>query len=370
MISKRSGPAALAVAGLIASAASAHHPISAKFDAAKRTTLSGIVTLVDWRNPHAHLFVNVPGENGAVANWAIELESPILLRRSGWAEDTLVPGDAVNVAGIAARDGTRQLWAESLVQSATGRRVLYTNDRAPPTPKDPRPAPRWPDRTPKLGSDAAGGYWAYPSATVLVERGANVAMIADGLLRNVSDAAKVAPLQPWALGLYQHRQRRQLQDDPLFQNCKPPGGVRQYQTPFGVQLVEDRARQRIFVLVGGGNHNYRIIYLDGREAVGQVRGDDDNPLYYGRSVGRWDGDTLVVETAGFNEDFWFTNGGLPHTDRLRLTERFSRPDHDTLRYEVTVDDPGAYTRPWSSGWELRWVGGEDPPQYFCQDNRS
>ena len=157
---------------------------------------------------------------------------------------------------------------------------------------------------------------------------------------------------------------------PGFLNCKNPGAVRQFQTPYGVQFVEDAARQRIFVLIGGGNRNYRIIYMDGREQQGQVQGDDDNPLYYGRAVAHWEGDTFVVRTTGFNEDFWFTNGGLPHTDQLSLVERFSRPDYDTLRYEVTVDDPGAYTQPWSSGWELRWVGGEELPVYFCQDNRS
>src|SRR5690606_37131828 len=181
---------------------------------------------------------------------------------------------------------------------------------------------------------------------------------------------KVAPMQPWALGLYMHRQRRFLQDDPMFLNCKPPGGVRHMQSSLGVQLVEDRERQRIFVLMGSGNQNYRIIYLDGREQVEQVGGDDDNPLYYGRSVGRWAGDTLVVDTAVFNEDFWFTNGGLPHTDQLRLIERFSRPDLDTLVYEVEVNDPGAYTQPWTSSWELRWIGGEELASYFCQDNRS
>ena len=164
--------------------------------------------------------------------------------------------------------------------------------------------------------------------------------------------------------------QRHLADDPGFLNCKAPGAVRQFQTPYGVQFVEDPARQRIFVLVGGGNRNYHIIYMDGRDQQGQVQGDDDNPLYYGRAVAHWEGDTLVVATTGFNEDFWFTNGGLPHTDQLSLVERFSRPDYDTLRYEVTVTDPGAYTQPWSSSWELRWVGGEDLPVYFCQDNRS
>ena len=69
-------------------------------------------------------------------------------------------------------------------------------------------------------------------------------------------------------------------------NCKPPGGPRQFQLPYGVQFVEDRERQRIFVLIGSGNSNYRIIYTDGRGQKGQVGGDDDNPLYYGRVGGQ------------------------------------------------------------------------------------
>jgi hypothetical protein len=190
-----------------------------------------------------------------------------------------------------------------------------------------------------------------------------------GLLANIADASKVAPMQPWALALYRNRQSRFLQDDPTYLNCKPPGGPRQFQLPYGVQFVEDRERQRIFVLIGGGNSNYRIIYLDGRTHAGQVGGDDDNPLYYGRSVGKWVGDVLEVDTRGFNEDFWFTNGGLVHTEQLKLLEKFSRPDFDTLKYEVTIDDPSAYTRPWSSGWTLRWVAGEELPRHLCQENR-
>ncbi len=361
--------AAAALAAVVAPAAIAHHAITAKFDDHKRMTLSGVVTLVDWRNPHAHVFVNVPKGND-VENWAIELESPIALEKSGWSHDTLKPGDALTVEGIAARDGTRQVWSETLT-TANGRKVLYAVNTAPVPPAAPRPTPRWPDGKPQLGAPTTeGGYWGYPTSTVLMQRGADVAMDRSGLLENPADAPKVAPFQPWALGLYQHRQQRHLADDPGYLNCKPPGAVRQFESPYGVQLVEDRERQRIFVLLGSGNHNYRIIYTDGRKQTGQVRGDDDNPLYYGRSVGHWEGDTLVVSTIGFNEDFWFTNGGLPHTNRLSLTERFSRPNFDTLHYEVTIDDPGAYTKPWSSGWDLRWVGGQELPAYFCQDNRS
>jgi uncharacterized protein DUF6152 len=350
----------------------AHHAISAKFDDKKATTLTGVVTLVDWRNPHAHIFVNVKDPKGTgVLNWAIELESPIDLQDGGWNRDTVKPGDSVTVKGIAARDGSRQLWGDSVVLSATGRRVLNVTITPPPPPLQARPAPRWPDKQPRLGPIPGGvqGYWGYPTATVLMEAGTNIKMDAWGLLANIADAPKVAPMQPWALALYRNRQSRFLQDDPTYLNCKPPGGPRQFQLRYGVQFVEDRERQRIFVLVGGGNSNYRIIYTDGRTHAGQVGGDDDNPLYYGRAVAKWEGETLAVDTRGFNEDFWFTNGGLPHTEQLKLLERFTRTDFDTLKYEVTIEDLGAYTRSWSSGWTLRWVANEELPRHLCQENR-
>ena len=358
------------LAGLFVSAgtAFAHHELAAKFDTSKTTTLAGIVTAVDWRNPHTHVFFNVKDKQGDASNWAIELDNTIVLEKSGWRADTLRAGDALTVRGHPARDGTRQISGDTVTQTATGQKVLFAKDTTPAPPKTPRATPRGPDGHPLLGGP--DGYWGYPSSTVLVQNGAAVKMDADGLLANLADAPKVAPFQPWALGVYRHRQERQLRDDPMFLNCKPPGGVRYLQSPLGFQLIEDRVRQRVFVLIGSGNHNYRIVYLDGRKNVGQVRGDDDNPLYYGRGVGKWEGDTLVVETAGFNEDFWFTNGGLPHTNLLSMTERFSRPSFDTLHYEVRIDDPGAYTQPWSASWDLRWVDGQELPVFFCQENRS
>ena len=108
-----------------------------------------------------------------------------------------------------------------------------------------------------------------------------------------------------------------------------------------------------------------MVPLDGR-ALPNV--DNETPTYFGFSTGRWEGDTLVVTSTGYNERFWFSNGGLPHTESLKLTERFTRPDFNTLRYEVTVDDVGAYTRPWTSAWTLQWVANEEIPEYFCDDN--
>ncbi|HEY5665477.1 MAG TPA: DUF6152 family protein [Gammaproteobacteria bacterium] len=366
----RVAAAAVCLAALVAGRASAHHPVLGKFDAEQPATLEGIVTKLDWRNPHAHIFMNVQ-VNGETQNWAVEIESPAELNLSGWNRDSLAPGDGVIVDGMLARDGSRQIWGSS-VRRASNNQLLFTLDPDfPALPKASRPAPRWPDGQVALGatSGASDGYWGYPTETALVEDGVSVTMSSDGQLADIGDADEVAPLQPWALALYEHRQRRFLQDDPMFLNCKPPGGPRQYQSRLGLQLIEDRERERVFVLLGSGNRNYRLIHLDDREQVGQVGGDDDNPLYYGRSVGEWDGDTLVASAVGFNEDFWFSNGGLPHTNQLSLTERFTRVDYDTLRYEVTIDDPGAYTRPWSASWELSWVGGEPLPVHICQENR-
>jgi hypothetical protein len=360
------------LAGLVMATAvvAAHHPLSAKFDSTKPMTLTGVVTLVDWRNPHVHVFMNVKDAKGTL-NWAVEIDSPIELQQSGWNAESLKPGDMIRVQGIAARNGSRQVWGNTIALAPSGKRVLNTVPLAPLPPLAARPTPRWGDKQPRLGPLPGGvqGYWGFPTSTVLVENGVNVPMDAYGLLANVADAAKVAPMQPWALARYTERQKRFLQDDPTYLNCKPPGGPRQLQLPYGVQFVEDKERQRIFVLIGGGNNNFRIIYLDGRGHVGQVGGDDDNPLYYGRSVGKWEGDTLVVDTRGFNEDFWFTNGGIPHTEQLKLLERFTRTDFDTLKYEVTIEDPGAFTRPWTSGWNLRWVAGQELPRHLCQDNR-
>ena len=362
---------ALVAVLLLGTAGSAHHPISAKFDDTKPQTLSGVVTLVDWRNPHVHIYMNVRNNNDA-DNWAIELESPIDLQASGWTRDSVKPGDAITVAGITARNGSRQLWATKITMTGTGKEVLHVTPPSPPALLANRPTPRWPDKQPQARPERGwrAGILGVPELDGAGrEQRADIPMDQWGLLKNVADAKRVAPMQPWALALYELRQRRFLQDDPTYINCKPPGGPRQFQLSYGVQFVEDRDRQRIFVLIGGGNNNFRIIYLDGRGHTGQVGGDDDNPLYYGRAVGKWEGESLVVDTRGFNEDFWFTNGGLPHTEQLKLIEKFTRENFDTLKYEVTVDDPGAYTRPWSSSWTLRWVTGQEMPRHLCQENR-
>jgi hypothetical protein len=180
------------------------------------------------------------------------------------------------------------------------------------------------------------------------------------------------PFQPWAASLYKIRQGAGQKDDP-HARCLPPGGPRQFQTPNGFEFLEVPDQKKIVIVFGGGPRSWRVIYTDGRALP---KADEDRiPTYFGYSSGHWEGDTLVVESEGYNEKFWFHRGGLPHTDALHLTERFSRPDYDTLKYEVTVNDPKAYTKPWTGGFTVPWTytnwdgtpGGEIQ-EYLCQDN--
>lgn len=227
------------------------------------------------------------------------------------------------------------------------------------------PPPRFADGVLRFDREPGEkGYWDLPSTSVLIENGVRVKMDATGKLANIADAKRVAPMQPWALALYQDRQRNGLVGDPM-RDCIGPGNPRQMQTPGGLRILQDRNYNRVYIVFGGGNHGWRVIYLDGRKPPDS---DEVVGTFYGNAVGHWEGDTLVAESIGFNTRFWFSNGGLPHTEGLHLTERFKRPSRDVLEYEVTIDDPRTYTRPWKSSWTLRWVPGDIAEQY-CETNR-
>ncbi len=337
---------------------------SATYDNSRKVTLAGPVTKLEWSNPGAFFFVNVRDATGTVAAWAVEFGNPLDLEKNGWKRDSLHIGDVVNVQGIPARGPARQALATSVVLARTGAKLFVISNK-PPVRQAGQPAPRWPGGHVRLGpAPGKKGYWGTPSATTLVETGVSVPMNKDGLLTNLSDAGKVAPFQPWAKAVYEYRQRTLFADDP-YNRCIPPGGVRHFQNPYGFQFLEQPDLGRILLFLGGGDRNWRIIYTDGRP-MGQR--EDLVLTYYGTSTGRWEGDTLVVDTVGFNEKFWFTNGGLPHTEALHLTERFTRSDLDTLKYQVTVDDPRTYTRPWSGGWNIQWVPDQEIQEYFCEEN--
>ena len=178
-----------------------------------------------------------------------------------------------------------------------------------------------------------------------------------GLANPAADLNQI-PFQPWARAVLDDRLKNQLEPHT---RCKPSGVTRQFLTPYGVEIVELPEIQRLYIFDIGGPHTYRTVYMDGRTHPANL-----TPTYYGHSIGWWEGDTLVIDTVGFNEGFWLDRRGSPHTEKLRTLERLTRLASLTLQYEYTIDDPGAYTAPWKGGMNLRWEAGTELFEYVCQ----
>ena len=207
------------------------------------------------------------------------------------------------------------------------------------------PTPRRPDGKPWIGSvpGQKPGRWMGGPTTLPL---------------NMLDKV---PFQQWARAVYDQRQIDQFEPHT---RCKASGVSRQFSTPYGTEFVDVPDLQRIYIMDMGGPNSYRIIYLDGRSHPANL-----TPTNYGHSIGHWEGDTLVVETIGLNEKFWIDTRGTPHTEKLKFTERFTRTDMNTLQYQATIEDPGAYTAPWTTTvFSMRWAPNEDPFEYVCQDN--
>ena len=181
-----------------------------------------------------------------------------------------------------------------------------------------------------------------------------------GITAPIFERSKIdeVPWQPWSRALFLEREKHELEPHT---RCKASGMARQFETPYGVEFLEMTEEQRLYIFDIGGPHTFRTVYMDGRSHPVDVI-----PSYYGHSVGWWEGDTLVIDTVGYNERFWMDRRGVPHTDRLHTIERFTRNDYNAIRYEYTVDDPGAYTAPWKGTFNLRWEAGTELFEYVCQ----
>ncbi|HEY1241145.1 MAG TPA: hypothetical protein VGF16_11340 [Bryobacteraceae bacterium] len=212
------------------------------------------------------------------------------------------------------------------------------------------PAPRGPDGHVLLGSSPGkNGYWEVRPGLGGVPRPDTV------------------PFQPWARAVYQYRQSTNGKDSPLVA-CKAAVGPAFFNAP-GFDFADVPEQKSIFILNIAGPHSWRVIHMDGRA---HPTGENVRPTFLGDSVGHWEGDTLVIDTVGLNEKQWPV-GSYPTTDRLHLTERISRPNLRTLTYEATIDDPGAYTMPWTVRWTINektassWIAGGDIFEYICED---
>ena len=225
----------------------------------------------------------------------------------------------------------------------------------------PKPAPRRPDGRINFNfPPGLPGLWSGNGGRLAV----NPNSYEPNTTRNAPIHIDNVPLQDWARALTNFRHRNVLADEP-HTRCKASPGPREFVTPYGFEILDMPELQRVFILDVGGPHTFRTIYMDGRP---HPPANQLSPSYYGHSIGRWEGDTLVIDTIGMNERAWMNRDGIPHTEKLHLTERLSRPDYNTLKYEVTIDDPGAFTAPWNSAFNLTWSEGTEMWEYICQDN--
>jgi hypothetical protein len=180
------------------------------------------------------------------------------------------------------------------------------------------------------------------------------------------------PMTPWAEALFKANKPsfgpRAVPDsnDPVNPTtgnsigCFPPGVPRIYQHPFPLEIIQIPGRVIMFFEF---DHFVRQIYTDGRG-----HNLDLPPTWMGDSIGKWEGDALVVDTINFNDKTWLDRGGHPHSEALHLTERIRRVDHDTLEIALTIDDPKAYTKIWTAKQYFQLRPKWNIMELICEDN--
>ena len=167
------------------------------------------------------------------------------------------------------------------------------------------------------------------------------------------------PYQPWAAALVKQNRENNAKNDP--QNfCLPRGALRIHTDGLFKKIVQVPG---LVVILTERGASYRQIFTDGRPLPA-----DPQPSFHGYSSGKWEGDTLVVQTAGFRDDLWLDSGGSPLTGAAKVIERFRRPNFGKLEIEITVDDPKVYTAPWTIKLNQPLKLDTDLLDYICQEN--
>jgi hypothetical protein len=224
----------------------------------------------------------------------------------------------------------------------------WVNIPIPNTPRDANGKPNLTAPAPKTadGKPDLSGVWR----------------IADGkYLQNIAVDVGEAPFQPWAAALYKERADNLGKGRPS-ERCIPhgiPDGMLVRNSPF--KIVQTPA---VTVVLYEEFNHYRQIFSDGRGFPPEA-----NPSWFGYSTGKWEGDTFVAETIGFNDESWFDDPGHPHSDALRVTERFRRIDFGHMQMQVTFDDPKAYTKPWSANVPFTLIPDSELIESICENER-
>jgi len=191
-----------------------------------------------------------------------------------------------------------------------------------------------------------------------LECGIELPMALEGFNMGVSMRGGL-PYQPWAAQLVKKRVSENARDDP-HARCLPDTFLRAYGLPHYSKFIQSPG---LLVMLNEVNAQYRQIFTDGRPLP-----EDPQPAWNGYSTARWDGDTLVIQSAGFRDDLWLDMMGSPLTDAAKVTERMRRPAFGRMEIEVTVDDSKAYTKPWTVTLKQVLVVDTEMIDEFCLEN--
>ena len=178
---------------------------------------------------------------------------------------------------------------------------------------------------------------------------------------------EVPPMQPWAAerfqavrkGISDPNEQGRNEMDPLNTDRAPVGVPRIMLFPRAFEIIQIPGR---VLILFEWDHLVRQIFMDGQELP-----EDPDPIWLGYSIGRWDGDTLVVDTIGLTDQTWLDSVGHPHTEALHVVERIRRVDADTLEIDFTFDDPKAYTKPWTSTVGYRLTDWQIMEHFACEN---
>ena len=168
------------------------------------------------------------------------------------------------------------------------------------------------------------------------------------------------PYQPWAKQIFEQRKNGSHSAEDPDARCLSQGVPKIESISYPWKLIYT---PNSIAIIYETFTNWRQIFTDGREVS-----PDANPSWLGYSTGKWEGDTLVVDTRGFNGGIWLDQLGRPTTEKMHVTERFRRPDYGHLTIDVTIDDPGAYTKPWGNRQEMHLRPGWEPMEFICGEN--
>jgi len=216
------------------------------------------------------------------------------------------------------------------------------------------PTPRTADRKPDLS-----GIWAPEKNRPCPPEGCQDMEVPEEFFNIGWSLKEGLPYQPWAADLVKVRRAQNAKEDPVS-HCLPMGIMKTHTTP---QLRKMIQVPGLLVLLSENNASYRQIFTDGRPLEA-----DPEPSWNGSSTAKWDGDTLVVQTNGFRDDMWLDRWGSPMTAGAKMTERFRRVNYGRLEIEVTVDDPKAYTKPWTIKLNQFIVLNTDLLDFICLEN--